>query len=103
MIPMMDRLVLSIIFALQLLNNLQQGVIATSKTVDIIKSVNLNDLEDEKILEVLSLNKSENIGNFTIEEIINRLENRTDNPEHQIWKFNETGTLYTNYYYGKLL
>ncbi|XP_046734694.1 O-acyltransferase like protein-like isoform X1 [Diprion similis] len=99
---MMERLVVTIIVAVQLLHGV--AVIATPNTVDIIKSVKLNGLEDEEILEVLSLNKTENSDNYTLAELIDHLGNHSaadQQPAQQnrVWIINSTESLHTNTFY----
>ncbi|XP_012252676.2 nose resistant to fluoxetine protein 6-like isoform X2 [Athalia rosae] len=95
----MERLVVTLIVALKL-SFFVILVSATPKTVDIIKSSNLNGLKDEEILEVLSQNKTGISDNFTLAELIDHIGNNTVN---EVWRRNDENDTdsYTNSFYAQ--
>lgn len=102
---MMERLVLTIIVVIQLIQNC--WVFGTPSPADIINTGNLKGLKDDTIIEVLSQNKTvNNADNYTVSQIIEHFGNQSNDTkdfDHHILRINETADndQHSNSYYGK--
>lgn len=71
------------------------------KSVDVLTSNNLNTLEEEEILLVLSRNKSISANNFTLIELIENQRNHTIETSKDTLRTEKLDDPYTNSFYSE--
>lgn len=71
------------------------------KSVDVLTSNNLNTLEEEEILLVLSRNKSISANNFTLIELIENQRNHTIETSKDTLRTKKLDDPYTNSFYSE--